>query len=175
MAEQPQQPQPDFTEILANVPNIGTLRIDATINSLRVQRDSASNSAVTLAAELEVFKKATDYYHQMALGLQAQFTLVRAALDENVATIANHVQQNEQLNAKVARKQAVIEDLVARLTALEEHVNSAGSLKDLRVSSKAYFAVLSEQNFGDEEVPDNPSTTETPNPSEELNSEEHWT
>jgi hypothetical protein len=109
----------DFAPILANVPKSGILRIDSTISNLRAQRDAANNSAVSLAAELDVFKSATDYYYQMSLGLQAQVVLTKQEYDSAVAEnahLSSLVEQHENMLAKYLEAMQGVLDATAGCT-----------------------------------------------------------
>jgi regulator of replication initiation timing len=129
-------------DILAAVPSVAETRISSTINHLRGQRDFANNTVVNISAELEVYKKATDFYHQASLGLQAQLLAVKAAFEEQV-------KENEQLKLDIGSQQD-------RLTKAEEYFNglsqridhtkhlikSFPSVKDVRANLGRAFSDL---------------------------------
>jgi predicted S18 family serine protease len=126
--------------LLANVPGIAETRINALLSALTQQRDTASNAASNLAAEIEVYRTAADFYQQQSLGLQAHVAMIK-----NDYVIL--VEERDRLQEKTAMMGS---DLLAAsgerdshktaLMSLVEYIESATSLKDCRGKVASYIS-----------------------------------
>lgn len=110
--------QQTATQLLGQVPGIAEVRINSLMSALTQQRDTASNAASSLAAEIEVYRHAADFYQQQALGMQAQLAMLRADMDVVIA-------DRERLFEKV---DMITEDLYA---AQHERDTNRDTIKEL--------------------------------------------
>lgn len=142
MFEQVQLTSPQ--EILSGVPGIAETRINALLSALKQQRDTASNAASNLAAEIEVYRQAADYYQQQSLGLQAHVAMIK----NDYATL---VEERSRLQEKT---EMMASDLLAAsgerdaakvcVKSLVGYIESSISLKDCRQKTSIYLAAYLE-------------------------------
>lgn len=122
----------NYQEILANVPNCDSIKVDALINTIRLQRDQNANSIATLSAELEAFKIASNHYHQMALGFQAQFSMLKANFELTATELSKVKVERDQLAEKLLNVRVELQDSKAITRKVVDTVNKSISIKDVK-------------------------------------------
>ncbi len=125
--------------LLANVPGIAETRINALLSALTQQRDTASNAASNLAAEIEVYRTAADFYQQQSLGLQAHVAMIKNDYAILVEERDRLWEKTEMMASDLLAASGERDAAKVCVKALVEYIESAVSLKDCRQKASVYL------------------------------------